>query len=106
MNKTLKTNRINEIIEAVIKVARGDYVQLELSGKNDDIDSLAIGLNMMIDDIRKRTMKLDNSRSALLYMLKDIDKTNKELASAKEYTDNIIKSMIDTLIVVNSKAII
>ncbi|MFA4853028.1 MAG: hypothetical protein WC599_10955, partial [Bacteroidales bacterium] len=94
MNKTLKTNRINEIIEAVIKVARGDYVQLELSGKNDDIDSLAIGLNMMIDDIRKRTMKLDNSRSALLYMLKDIDKTNKELASAKEYTDNIIKSMI------------
>ena len=62
--------------------------------------------NNLDSKVKERTMKLDNSRSALLYMLKDIDKTNKELASAKEYTDNIIKSMIDTLIVVNSNAII
>ncbi len=34
-------------------MARGDYsVQIELSGKNDELDSLAMGINMMIDDIR------------------------------------------------------
>ena len=46
-------NRINKFIEAVMKVARGDYsAQIKLSGKNDDLDSLAVGINMMIDDIR------------------------------------------------------
>ena len=34
MDKTLE-ERMNEMIEAVMKVARGDYsVQVELSGKN------------------------------------------------------------------------
>ncbi len=53
MDETLEKERINEIIEAIMKVARGDYsVQIEFSSKNDDLDSLAMGLNMMIDDIR------------------------------------------------------
>ena len=52
MNNTSE-DRINEMIEAVMKVARGDYsVQIELSPKNDDLDSLALGLNMMIDDVK------------------------------------------------------
>jgi len=63
MDKTSE-DRINEMIEAVMKVARGDYsVQIELSPQNDDLDSLAVGLNMMIDDVnneiteRKRTQE-------------------------------------------------
>lgn len=53
MDETLEKDRISEIIEATMKVARGDYsVQIGISGKNDDLDSLAMGLNMMIDDIR------------------------------------------------------
>lgn len=58
-NKKLKKDRINDIIEAIMKVGRGDFsVQVELSGKNDDIDSLSMGLNMMIDDIRETHEKL------------------------------------------------
>lgn len=45
--------RIEKLIENVMSVAKGDFtVQNELSGKNDDLDALAIGLNMMIDDLR------------------------------------------------------
>jgi len=52
MDKTSE-DRINKMIEGVMKVARGDYsVQIELSDKNDDFDSLAMGINMMIDAIR------------------------------------------------------
>ena len=41
------------MIENVMKVARGDYsVQNALSPENDDLDALAMGLNMMIDDLR------------------------------------------------------
>ena len=53
MDKMSEKERMNEMIEAIMKAARGDYsVQVELSGKNDDLDSLAMGLNMMVDDIR------------------------------------------------------
>jgi len=53
MDKTSGKERINEMIDTIMKVARGDYsVQVELSGQNDELDSLAMGLNMMIDDIR------------------------------------------------------
>jgi PAS domain S-box-containing protein len=52
MDKTSK-DRINEMIKAARRVARGDYsAQIELSPQNDDLDSLAMGLNMMIDDVR------------------------------------------------------
>jgi len=58
-NENLKKDRIDEIIEAVIKVARGDFsLQIEPSGHNDDIDSLAMGLNMMVDDIREAQEQL------------------------------------------------
>ena len=57
---------INEMIETVTKVARGDYsVQVEFSGKNDDLDSLAMGLNMMTDDIRTSMEDLDRQRKEL-----------------------------------------
>jgi signal transduction histidine kinase len=58
-NEKLKKDRIDEIIEAVMKVGQGDFsVQIELSGKNDDIDSLAMGFNMMVDDIREAQEQL------------------------------------------------
>ena len=62
MDKTSEKERMNEMIEATIKVARGDYsVQVELSGKNDELDSLAMGLNMMIDDVRTAQETLQES---------------------------------------------
>jgi len=86
MDEILKKDRINEIIEAVMKVAKGDYsIQIKLSGKDDDIDALATGLNVMIDDIRN-----------------GIDSIERE----RDYTNNIISSMIDTLIVIGPDATI
>jgi hypothetical protein len=69
-------------------------------------ESLEKQKNTLEENVRDRTLKLDNSRSALLYMLKDIDKASKKLSSAKEYTENIIRSMIETLIVIDTKGII
>jgi len=43
----------SEINDAIIKVARGDYsAQIKVSEKNDEFDSIAMGINMMADDIR------------------------------------------------------
>jgi len=59
MDKTSEKERMNEIIESIMKVARGDYsAQIQLSGKNDELDSIAVGLNMMIDDLKAGTVGL------------------------------------------------
>lgn len=50
--------------------------------------------------LEQRAKKLTDSRTAMIHMLKSLDKTSKELAAAREYTDNIIESMVDALIVV------
>lgn len=68
MDKTSEKERINEMLEVIMKVAQGDYsIQVELSGEDDDFDSLAMGLNMMIDDIRTNEESL--SESNLRYQL-------------------------------------
>jgi hypothetical protein len=45
--------RIKGFIDSIARVANGNYtVQLELSGENNMLDALAMGLNMMIDELR------------------------------------------------------
>jgi len=49
----IEQKRIEEILDVITKIAQGDYsVQVELTNNNDDIEAIAIGLNMMIDDIK------------------------------------------------------
>ncbi len=65
MDKTSE-DRINVMIEAVMKVARGDYsAQIELLDKNDDLDSLAMGINMMIDDVKNEITERKQAMEAL-----------------------------------------
>lgn len=60
MNRTLEKDPVSEMLEAIMKVARGERsAQVEFSGENDEFDSLAAALNMMIDDIRTGTQDLD-----------------------------------------------
>ena len=68
MNKNLFDDKINEIIDTLIQVGQGDYsVQIEISDENTEIDALAMGINMMIDDIRQNyETKLENERFKLL----------------------------------------
>ncbi|MGQ8338900.1 sensor histidine kinase [Sunxiuqinia sp. A32] len=45
--------RINGMIDALLKVTQGNYdTQVQLSEENDLLDSLGLGINMLIDDIR------------------------------------------------------
>ncbi|MCX6233313.1 MAG: HAMP domain-containing protein [Bacteroidetes bacterium] len=86
MDKTLEKDRINEIIETVIKVARGDYsVQLELSDKNDDIDSLAIGFNMMIDDIKEKTEEIQAANQQLRASEQQLKAANQQLRASEQH---------------------
>jgi len=70
----------SDMIDIVMKVARGDYsVQVELSDKNDEFDSLAVGLNMMIDDIRTGVEELQQEITERKRMEHDLNERVKEL---------------------------
>jgi signal transduction histidine kinase/CheY-like chemotaxis protein len=77
MSKIDNRERIQELIEIVMSVAHGDYsVECKLTGENDDFDALAMGLNMMIDDLRNNIdLEKQNQK------FKEI---NAELTKAKE----------------------
>ncbi len=59
--------KIDELIAAVIKIAKGDYtVQIETSEKNDKLDALAMGINMLVDDLKTgREAALENEKIKL-----------------------------------------
>ena len=76
---------ILELSKIAKKVSKGDFTQKADIKSKDEIGSLAETFNIMTSD-------LQTSRN--------------NLQSAKDYTDNIIKSLIDTLIVTDSDGII
>jgi len=93
---TIEKKRLDEILDALVNVARGDYrTKLELSPRNDDLDAIVMGLNMMIDDIgasfekekkrmeelRKAHQELKDAQEASLNIMEDLDWKRKELAA-------------------------
>jgi PAS domain S-box-containing protein len=78
--------RVSEMIDSIMKVARGDYsVQVEFTEGDDDLNALARGLNMMVDDIRTAVGATERERA---------------------YVSGIVASMADALIVVDRDATI
>ncbi|MBN1951907.1 MAG: response regulator [Bacteroidales bacterium] len=77
MKELSDKERIEKLIENVMSVAQGDFsVQNKLSGKNDELDALAMGLNMLIDDLKNSTDLAAQNRR--------IKAINEELQKAKE----------------------
>lgn len=80
MNNREKSH-IYEIIDTILQVAQGDYnVQVQLHNENEDLDALAMGINLMIDDIREGIETVEKG---------------------SDYLNNIMDSITDILIVVN-----
>lgn len=67
MNSNIMDDRINDMIDIVMKVARGDYsVQAQVYDENDELDSLAMGLNMMIDDLQNYIIQRKKAEEELI----------------------------------------
>jgi len=87
MDTTSEKERLNVMIDAIMQVAKGEYsAQVELSGKNDDLDSLALGINMMIDDIRINIEEIKKER-------KNVEEKARDLEKHKGQLDGKIKTL-------------
>ncbi len=48
-------DRLNDILNAIINVAQGDYsVEIEVTDSNDDLDALAMGINLMVNELKDK----------------------------------------------------
>lgn len=73
-NRRVK-HQIDVIIEAILNVAKGDYsVQIKLSEENNELDAIAITINMMIDSIRMNNIKINSLNEELLKLNASKDK--------------------------------
>ena len=90
MNSKSKTKRIDELIEKIKQVASGDYsTRIELSGKNDELDVLAMNLNTMIDGVSQR--------------IAEVDQTEKELKKSEERYRKQIEGAMDAIIIADAE---
>ena len=79
-----RVSRIEDISEAVFRVASGDFsVRLETSPQRDELDAFAVGVSMLAEELGSRVG---------------------ELKDVMNYTENIIRSLSDSLILVDPGA--
>ncbi len=58
--------RIELLLEVLQKAAEGDLeASSPVSDRNDEIDALAAGINMMIEEVKERTRELENRNEEL-----------------------------------------
>jgi len=111
-----KEERIKKIIKVLEKVAKGDfdsYCEIENVEHPDEIDALAIGLNILISDFKeyvtalkqktKELEKLITQREelvkALMNILEDTEEARRKAEEERDKTRTIISNFVDGLLV-------
>ncbi len=84
----MKKDRTDELINSILKIAQGDFdIELSLSDKNDKIDALAMGINMLIDDLKiKDFLSKENEKIKAL-------NTELKIAKKKAEESDLLKTM-------------
>ncbi len=110
---TRLTVRVDKINETICKVARGDYSsQVEVTEQNDELDSLAMGVNMMIDDVRNTVEEIEILQKEQLQKAQRLEKTvtklevtRREILKEKEKYRTLIENASEAIIVVQDGVI-
>lgn len=75
MDSVLHQQQIDKILEALLTLAKGDYsIQIELSNENNDLDAIALGINMMGENVAKKHTQIELLNEELLKLNNQKDK--------------------------------
>ncbi len=107
----LQTKRIEKLLQVVRKVSEGNFtIQADISDSADALDAIAMGINMMIDNLQnieniKNTAMKKEVELYLTRQAAELERNRvKEIEKAKQYTDSIINNAMDAIMVVDSQA--
>lgn len=112
MDNNLKSERVSDIINALIATARGDYSsQLHLSPANDEIDSIIMGLNIVFDDLRQKSEEEQKKISQLEHLNSSLNreivlrkKRESELKKAEMKYQDLFESIADPIFIFEQKS--
>ena len=77
--------QLQEITEVIEKIAQGDFnARIILQEKNEDIDAVAVGINMLAEELQAKTNEQLDKDEAILFMLEDLEEQKNKLAEAYE----------------------
>ncbi|OHD47732.1 MAG: hypothetical protein A2096_00075 [Spirochaetes bacterium GWF1_41_5] len=87
--KKNQEDKINLLLEGIMKISLGEYsMELPVSEKKDELDSLAMGINLMADDIKKTISELHTAEEKLKeytsHIENDLQKKKKDLERAQK----------------------
>jgi len=90
-------HRFDRIIDVLASVANGNYsVQLEVTAEKDYLDSIAAGINMMIDDLQTNTIKLKYAEyriNAILNVIEQIARGKYNVACETSEKNDIFDAL-------------
>lgn len=92
MDSEIKKQQIDRIFEGLLALAKGDYTfQIELSEENNELDAIAVGINMMADSIR-------SSQDKLKLLNEDLQKANAEKEKFLSIIAHDLKSPFNSIL--------
>jgi light-regulated signal transduction histidine kinase (bacteriophytochrome) len=78
--KITKDTRLEQIINLILSFAQGDLDQrIEISGKEDELEAIALGLNMLGEELSYSKKELAARENKLKETLQEVQNANKEL---------------------------
>ncbi|MBI9035986.1 MAG: PAS domain S-box protein [Bacteroidales bacterium] len=93
--------QILEIVDVLQKIAGSDYdARASLFGESDELDAIAIGLNMLCEEVQATITELNETKSRLTKSNSFLTHMTNEFKSQKEYIErllNIVPSAVFTV---------
>src|SRR4030042_2244312 len=98
MNK--KDNRIEEIIKVIQDIATGNYLsRIKISGRKDDIDSIAAGINMLAEEVKDKVALQSRVSLRLAEMIKQLQESKKKQVKTEELFRKVFESSPDSILI-------
>ncbi len=100
------STKVDEIIDTIQTAARGDYsAHVKLSGKNDELDALAMGINMTIEDVGESIKEVERNKELLQEKIKDLEKSDLAALNIMEDLHETAERLEKTQAVIQQKNI-
>ncbi|MFC1946876.1 PAS domain S-box protein [Chloroflexota bacterium] len=92
MSEGIEKQQIKELLTTIARVSRGDYdARMDTSGKHTESDSVASGLNMMINEIRSRQEDLEEQKEEINALNENLIKEIRE----REEVESLYKTLTE-----------
>jgi PAS domain S-box-containing protein len=95
-----KDPRIGKINKVIQKIAAGDYLsRIEISGRKDEIDAIASGINMLAEEVEDKIALHSRENKRLAEIIEQLQESRKQQFKSQELFSKVFESSPDSIII-------